>query len=106
MTTEVIDKLMKSYWDEKFDNTYLGDFYKENSGWRDDWYGIAIKKPNGGEELIVGYSIKDKDDSIWFYDGKIFLNGEILFNLTKRQFNMSMVRYINKKYNLNVKSVS
>lgn len=105
MTTEVIDKLMKPYWDEKFDNTYLGDFYKENSGWRDDWYGVIIKKT---DKLIVGCSIKDKDwwdDVTWFYDGKIFLNGDILFGLGKHQFNMAMLRYINKKYNLNVKQV-
>ena len=105
MTTEVIDKLMKPYWDEKFDNTYLGDFYKENSGWRDDWYGIAIKKPNGGEELIVGYPIKDRDDTIWYYSGHMFRGHSKLFNLTKEEFNSSMVRYLNKKYNLKIKEV-
>ena len=103
MTTEVIDKLMKPYWDEKFDNTYLGNFYKENSGWRDDWYGVVMKKTDGTEKLIMGH-ISGNDDT-WFYDGKIFLNGDILFGLGKHQFNMAMLRYINKKYNLNVKQV-
>ncbi len=105
MTDNTIDKLMKPYWDEKFKDAYLGDFYSKNSGWREDWYGIVIKKPNGGEELIVGYPIKDKDDSLWFYDGNMFTNGHILFNLSKPQFNQSMLRYINKKYNLNIKQV-
>ena len=104
MTTEVIDKLMKPYWDEKFDNTYLGDFCGKGEGWNDDWYGVVMKKTDGTEKLIVGH-ISGNDDGLWFYDGKIFLNGDILFGLGKHQFNMAMLRYINKKYNLNVKQV-
>ena len=101
MTTEVIDKLMKSYWDERFNDAYLTE-------WNElayDWYGIAIKKPNGGEELIVGYPIKDRDDTIWYYSGHMFRGHSKLFNLTKEEFNSSMVRYLNKKYNLKIKEV-
>lgn len=105
MTTEIIDKLMKSYWDERFNDAYLGDFCGKGEGWDADWYGVVMKKTDGTEKLIVGHT-SGNDDDTWYYDGKMFSNGEILFNLTIRQFNMSMVRYINKKYNLNVKSVS
>ena len=103
MTTEVIDKLMKSYWDERFNDAYLGDFCGKGEGWNDDWYGVVMKKTDGTEKLIMGH-ISGNDDT-WFYDGKIFLNGHILFGLGKHQFNMAMLRYINKKYNLNVKQV-
>ena len=34
------------------------------------------------------------------------VEADILFGLGKHQFNMAMLRYINKKYNLNVKVVS
>ena len=102
MTDNTIDKVMKPYWDEQFKDSYLTEW----NGLAYEWYGIAIKKPNGGEELIVGYSIKDKDDSLWYYSNHMFRGHSKLFNLTKEEFNSSMVRYINKKYNLNVKVVS
>lgn len=101
MTTEVIDKLMKSYWDEIFNDTYLTEW----NVLAYEWYGIAIKKPNGGEELIVGHPIKDKDDTLWYYSGHMFRGHSKLFNLTKEEFNSSMVRYLNKKYNLKIKEV-
>lgn len=104
MTDNTIDKLMKPYWDEKFDNTYLGDFCGKGEGWNDDWYGVVMKKTDGTEKLIVGH-VSGNDDDTWYYDGNIFTNGDILFGIDRRRFNRSMVRYINKKHNLNVKSV-
>lgn len=101
MTDNTIDKLMKPYWDEQFKDSYLTEW----NGLAYDWYGIAIKKPNGGEELIVGYPIKDKDDTLWYYSGHMFRGHSKLFNLSIKEFNSAMVRYINKKYNLNVKEV-
>lgn len=105
MTHKDIDKLMKPYWDEKFNDSYLGVFNSEGEGgWNDDWFGTLIKKPDGVEKLIVGHMLED-DDGSWFYDGSMFNNGEKLFNLTIGEFNKAMVRYINEKYNLKVKSV-
>jgi|688.fasta_scaffold475467_3 hypothetical protein len=101
MTENTIDKLMKPYWDEQFKDSYLTEWneiaYK--------WYGIVIKKPNGGEYGIVGYPIKDKVESLWFYSNERFRGHSKLFNLTIKEFNSAMVRYINKKYNLNVKEI-
>lgn len=104
MTHKDIDKLMNPYWDEKFNDSYLGDFCGEGEGWSDDWYGILMKKHDGSEKLIVGHMSGDNDGS-WFYDGTMFDGGEKLFSLCIRDFNKSMVRYINEKYNLEVKSV-
>jgi hypothetical protein len=101
MTTEVIDKLMKPYWDEQFKNAQLTQW----NGVSYEWYGIAIEKPDSGKEPIVGYPIKDKDDSNWFYATEKFRGHSKLFNLSIMEFNSAMVRYINKKYNLNVKEV-
>jgi hypothetical protein len=98
MTENTIDKLMKPYWDEKFKDVYLGVN-------KNDWYGLLMKTPDGIEKLIVG-NVSGDDNGTWFYDDNMFTNGHILFNLSKPQFNQSMLRYINKKYNLNLKSVS
>ena len=100
-----IDKIMKPYWDEKFNDAYLGDFCGEGEGWSDDWYGIIIKKHDGVEKLIVGYQLPDDNTDNWFYDGGRFDGGEKLFSLGIGEFNKAMVRYINEKYNLEVKSV-
>ena len=101
MTDNTIDKLMKPYWDEKFKDAYLGDFCIN----KNDWYGLLMKTPDGIEKLIVGDDNGVNNNGTWFYDGNMFTNGHILFNLSKPQFNQSMLRYINKKYNLNLKSV-
>lgn len=95
---------MKPYWDEKFNDAYLGVFDGEVDGWSDDWYGILIKKPDGVEKLVVGH-VSGDNDGTWFYDGVRFDGGEKLFSLGIRDFNYSMVRYINEKYNLEVKGV-
>lgn len=104
MTHKDIDKLMKPYWDEKFKDSYLSDFCGKGEGWSDDWYGIIMKRPDGSEKLIVGHMSGD-DDGTWFYDGTMFDGGEKLFSIGIRDFNYTMVRYINEKYNLEVKSV-
>lgn len=104
MTHKDIDKLMKPYWDEKFKDSYLSDFCGKGEGWSDDWYGIIMKRPDGSEKLIVGHESGD-DNNMWFYDGSMFDGGEKLFNLGIGEFNRTMVRYINEKYNLEVKSV-
>ena len=105
MDDTTIDRMMKPYWDEKFKSSYLGDYIqKDVGGWDSEWYGILMKRPDGVEELIVGH-MADEDNNLWFYDGSMFDGGEKLFSLGIRDFNYSMVRYINKKYNLEVKSV-
>jgi hypothetical protein len=104
MTHKDIDKIMKPYWGWKFKDSYLSDFCEKREGWSDDWYGIIMKRPDGSEKLIVGHMLGD-DNNMWFYDGSMFSGGEHLFNLGIGEFNRTMVRYINKKYNLKVKSV-
>jgi hypothetical protein len=104
MTHKDIDKIMKPYWDWKFKDSYLSDFCGKGEGWGDDWYGIIMKRPDGSEKLIVGH-ISGDDNNMWFYNGSMFSGGEYLFNLGIGEFNRTMVRYINKKYNLKVKSV-
>ena len=101
MTHKDIDKLMKPYWDEKFKDSYLSDFTYETEG---TWNGLVVKRPDGTDKLIVGHMLGD-DNNMWFYDGSMFDGGEKLFNLGIGEFNRTMVRYINEKYNLEVKSV-
>jgi hypothetical protein len=104
MDLRTIDRMTKPYWDEKFNDSYIGEHDGKSQGWTDDWYGIIMKRPDGSEKLIVGHMSGD-DNNMWFYDGSMFDGGEKLFNLGIGEFNRTMVRYINKKYNLEVKSV-
>jgi hypothetical protein len=101
MNYTTIDIITKPYWDEKFKDSNLTDFTYD----KDSWNGLVIKRPDGTDKLIVGYPVGDTNEDTWYYDGNIFSGHHKLFNLEILEFNQSMVRYINEKYNLKVKCI-
>jgi hypothetical protein len=96
MTKEQLDKVMKPYWESKFDSTEL----RELNGNEDDWFGFILNN-----DIIVGCPTKDLSDGTWFYSGSNFVGGADLFGLDISGFRLAMVRYLNKTYNLNIKSI-
>jgi len=117
MAQENIDKMLKKYWDYRFNNAYFG-----NSGTEYNWYGLHDS--NGG--LIAGH-ITDKAESLyqsknrqdimdqcvptfvtyeyWIADGYTFGQDWGIFNITSNEFYKSMRNYINEKYNMSIKHI-
>lgn len=96
MTKEQLDKVMKPYWESKFDSTEL----RELNGNEDDWLGFILNN-----DIIVGCPTKDLSDGTWFYSGSNFVGGADLFDVTRNEFLSLMVRYLNKTYNVDIKSI-
>ena len=99
LENELIDRLTKSYFDNVFENLI---FRRENE--HSDWYGFF--KPNN--KLILGKKDDDGRDlksGIFYYDGLVFMNDHEIFSLSKEKFYNSMLRYLNKKYGMNISKI-
>ena len=101
ITYEQLDRLMKPYWDDKFRGAEFGTIEEYSDD--EDWSGL-IKKTPDGEILLVGYPYYD-DGSTWFSNGEYFGGGWHMFNITSYEFNMSMLRYIEKNYDVHAYSI-
>ena len=89
VTEEQLDRLMKSYWDDKFNGVEFGKI-KNYSG-SEDWYGIKR-----GRFLIIGKPVKSVD--CWFSNGEYFGGGWGMFGIEPPEFNESMLRYIKNTF--------
>jgi hypothetical protein len=96
MTNELLDKLMKPYWESKFDSTELGYFNE----YKDPWFGFVLNN-----EILVGCPVDDLSSGGWFYAGLDFAGGDDMFDVTRKEFLSAMVRYLNKTYNVDIKSI-
>ena len=96
MTKEQLDKVMKPYWKSKFDSTELREF----NGNEDDWFGFILNN-----DIMVGCPTKDLSVGTWFYSGSNFVGGPDIFGITNGNFSSAMTRYLNKTYNLDIKSI-
>jgi hypothetical protein len=85
VTEEQLDRLMKSYWDDKFSGAEVGVI--ENYVEDNDWYGI-----HKGKLLLVGKPIDSK--GCWYSNGEYFGGGWGMFGIEPPEFNESMLRYI------------
>jgi hypothetical protein len=94
LTTAQLDKLLKPYWDGKFENTKKGKV--ENYSENDDWTGIFMNTPDGWN-LIAGHRSDDVGDT-WYSNGKYFNGGWQFYNINTDEFNESMKRYINHRF--------
>ena len=89
VTEEQLDRLMKSYWDDKFSGAELGVI--ENYVEDNDWYGI-----HKGKLLLVGKPIDSK--GCWYCNGEYFGGGWGMFGIEPPEFNESMLRYVQDNF--------
>ena len=89
---------MKTYFDYLFEESKLGTYEYEGGN---TWYGVISNKKSE-PYLIVGGPIKDRKPSTWFYDGHYFGFGDILFNISRQEFNEAMTRYIVKRFKVEI----
>ncbi len=89
VTDEQLDRLMKSYWDNKFSGAEVGVI--ENYVEDNDWYGISK-----GRLLLVGKPIDAI--SCWYSNGEYFGGGWNMFGIKPMEFNESMLRYVKDNF--------
>jgi hypothetical protein len=89
VTEEQLDRLMKSYWDDKFDGAEIGVI--ENYVEDNDWYGIRK-----GKLLLVGKPIKSV--GCWYSNGEYFGGGWSMFGIEAPEFNEAMLRYVQDNF--------
>lgn len=97
LSKEQLDRVMKPYWDEKFQNSKL-EIIKAH---HEDWFGF-VDPPTG--EIILGRPADASDDK-WYSWGGYFIGGSELFGLSDVEFRKALLRYINKSYNLNIRKI-
>ena len=98
ITPEQLDRLMKPYWDEKFAGAEfytMGDYADG-----EDWTGLYR-----GDNLLIGYP-KRTAGFIWFSNGEYFDGGWKMFSIPPPIFNLSMKRYIWKKFGIDVPNIN
>lgn len=101
LTSEQLDKIMKPYWDSKFEGAELNYFIGEN----DNWLGIGKSGADDfgivEDDMLLGRPSDDTDD-LWFFNGEGFGSNWDLFTIDIVTFKESMRRYANKKYGLKI----
>jgi len=95
-----IDKLMKPFWDENFDDAIVG---KIKNSYGDKWSGV-IKDTDEGPILLIGRPV-GREGTMWYYNGNYFQGKWSLFSMTPSDFNDAMANYVNTKYGLNITEV-
>ena len=94
LSEEQLDKVMKHYFDYKFENAVLKKEKIAIDNSDIPWYGFWVD-----DNVVLGYPVESTNVSYtWFSDGPYFQSGWDLFGLTTPEFLNTMVRYLNKKY--------
>lgn len=95
MTDAQIDKIMKDYWDSKFEGGILANY--------NGWTGILMDTPEG-KDIVVGYSNK-KGGWQWYTEGPYFGNDMDIFGMSYKKFCDSMKRYLEKKFDIEIGNI-
>jgi hypothetical protein len=100
LTPNQIDRVMKPYWDEHFDNSRLSEINFDG----EKWFGLTKNDSDGVLIMLVGHPLK-RENEMWYCDGPSFRGGESLFGIDRYDFNQSMKRYLNKKFDVQISDV-
>lgn len=102
-----IVKLLYSYLDELLKDWTL-NYETQNSlfnGGEEIWFGLG-REINGSFRVHVGcHKFGDVFEPNWYYDGEQFTGVDVLFDLSRTQFNRLFKDYLIKKYNVEIGSL-
>lgn len=97
---EQFDKIIKHYFDKRFENAVLKtEKLDEDGGNR--WTGFWVREGKN-EILLLGHPEFPTDPEMWFSNGQIF-DGWVYFDIEPNEFYRAMERYLEKKYGLVLK---
>ena len=100
LSNEQLDRLMKPYWDGKFENTTLGTIEAHGTN-NEDWFGFVDPDT---DRTILGRPADESDDE-WYSWSGYFRGGGELYGLSDVEFRKALLRYLNKRYNLNIRYI-
>ena len=90
ITSEQLDRVLFPFFEKEFKHTEWGEYDDIYGGGK--WYGYI----NQDNEMLAGHP--SHDDSIVFTNGQYFSNMWDLFSADSKDFNKSMLRFIEMKY--------
>ena len=110
LTEEQIDRILKPFFEETFRDAELIEYEIEHDSDDDDetykegWMGFSVIK-DGKREVLLGRPLPYRDKGEWFSDGKYFNGWWEMFNLKVIDFNESMRRFVNQKYDMGIDKI-
>jgi hypothetical protein len=97
MKPKIVDKILEKYLDKEFKNAeYVKGYQDEDL--REPWDVFL----NESGEIIIG---GPTDDNQWFYSGPLLAYLIKLLDISNNELSEGIKKYINEKYDLNLKSV-
>lgn len=93
-------KMLEIILDQKFKKSRFVKGYM-NEDIREPW-DVFLIMVNGSKEILIG---GPTDGDTFFYNGPILANISYLISVSIEEFAQGLKRYINEKYNLNIKTV-
>lgn len=91
-----LDRILGNYWKNKFRNSYYGS---EN-----DWIGL-FKKNQDGEIVQLVVRPQNSDETSWYFNGEVFYDDHLLLGLSLDEWRESLIRFLNKEFNLRIENL-
>lgn len=112
ITDEQIDRILKPFFEGTFkdaklieyDYEHAHDYEDEIEDYTEGWVGFSLIK-DGKREVLLGRPSETQNKNEWFSNGEYFNGWWDMFNLELKDFNESMRRFVNEKYNMNIDKI-
>jgi len=104
MTQESIDKILKKYWDYRFNNVRVEARSSDEHSF--DWFGIY----RIDNIFLVSTPMRYKNgkisiDKVWYTHEPTFGNDWEIVNISQLEFNESMRKYVNNRFNQTIEKI-
>lgn len=103
LTNERIDKLLKPYWEETFEGSFVGEKYHPSGSFYKTCGIIKNDVCLVGLVIIANSNISDYNS--WCLNKDLFKGIISALNLSHEEFCDSMCRYLKKNMNINIREI-
>lgn len=109
VTEEQIDRILEPFFEEHFGDAKLIEYNNiydggDDENYKEAWKGFSITK-DGERKILLGRPLSGPDNNDWFSNGEYFNGWWNVFNLEVVDFNESMRRFVNEKYDMNIDKI-
>ena len=95
ITTRQLDKVLKSYWRKKFENSEVREI--------EDWFGYFKRIEDN--KLVPLVIKKNLYDDTWYYNGEKFYDDHEWLGISLEEWKESFKRFLKNEYNLEVEEL-